>query len=143
MKNKCILLTQLLGLSEISLKGSILGGKPTASLTEMELEKIEAALQASADTEALRQKIETLEAENRALKTEKQAVESAVQEALILNDVPAGKQLSESIAALGKQCKEYGGRETRHTFPKNNGKETHAEGIAEGYFDPKDAHNQI
>ena len=141
------LLCALLALTNIELHSNFFGNKkPTAKLDEEQLQSIEDAL-AKNDTSALQTTIDEQTTTISTMQTEKTDMENALNEAFSINglDLPEGISAAEAIAALGTKCKEYGSDKNTHSIPRSDGKDRHpvADGLIEGYFDPKDPHNQI
>lgn len=140
----------LLG-AALVLHSGFFGNKNHIRLSEEDAQKVDDALGAS-DNQALQERIATLESEKAnleqekaALNTQSEATENALQQALELNGLAAGKDVEESITLLGTTCKEFGDSQNRHTFAANDGKEgdPSGDGLIDGYIDPKDEHNKI
>jgi len=141
------LLCALLALTDIEFHSNFFGNKkPTAKLDEEQLQSIEDAL-AKNDTSALQTTIDEQNTTISTMQTEKTDMENALSEAFSINglDLPEGTSVAEAIAALGTKCKEFGSAKNTHSIPRTDGKDKHpaADGLIEGYFDPKDPHNQI
>lgn len=141
------LLTALLTLSEITVKGGLFGGKPFASFTEEQLEQIEKALGKSVekqDTSALTEQIAQLQKEVKEKNTRLSGIENAVTQALELNGLEKADSFDESIELLGTTCKAYGEKKQVHTALTHNGKEVEIEEtLQDGYFDSNAEHNKI
>lgn len=141
------LLCALLALTNIELHSNFFGNKkPTAKLDEEQLQSIEDALGKN-DTSALQSTIDEQNTTISTMQTEKTDMENALSEAFSINglDLPEGTSVAEAIATLGTKCKEFGGAKNTHSIPPTDGKDKQeaADGLIDGYFDPKDPHNQI
>lgn len=137
------LLTALLALAEITPKAGLFGGKPFASFTEEQLDKIEEALEKN-DTSAFKEQLAQLNKDISERKTRLENIENAVNTALELNGLEAADTFDKSIELLGTTCKEYGEKKSTHTLPATNGEEiNHDDALVDGYFDPNDEHNKI
>lgn len=137
------LLTALLALSEITVKGGLFGGKPFASFTEEQLEQIEKALEKQ-DTSAFTEQITKLQKEVEEKNTRLSGIENAVTQALELNGLEKADSFTKSVELLGTTCKEYGEKKQVHTALTHNGKEVETdETLQDGYFDPNAEHNKI
>lgn len=140
-------LTALLGFATLELHAGVLGtGKPYAKLSLEDLEAIEKALTEKENTgevEELQQKLTETQAEASAY--EKMIAETAqsVDKALKIAGLEKKESMTQSIELLGEKCKEYGESKDRHSLAENNGNDTDANGLIEGYLDPNDAHNQL
>lgn len=144
---KYIKICALLALNQIELHSNFFGNKkPTAKLDEEQLQSIEDAL-AQNDTSALQTTITAHEATIATMQTDRTNAENALSEAFSMNglDLPEGTSVAEAIATLGTKCKEYGASKNTHSIPQTNGhsEQPSADGLVDGYFDPKDEHNQI
>ncbi len=113
--------------------------KKHVRLTEEELQKIEDALEkqtTAEDAEALA-----------SLQANENEIQEALTAAFEMNkiEMTEGQSISESIAALGQKCKEYGDANPKHSTVKSDGKnkEEETDDLKEGYFDPTASHNII
>ncbi len=140
------LLATVLGLSKISLKSGILGGKSFASFDETQLEAIEKALGGTQDAK-LTAEIEKLKQKESEQAEKMKALKGAVNSALELNGLESeeGASLESSINLLGETCKEYGSKQVVHTITGKPSQEvqTNDDGLVEGYIDPNAEHNQM
>ncbi len=72
------------------------------------------------------------------------SIDNTLAEALQMNGLEASETVEESIRLLGTTCKEYGQKKSVHTLAQQNGNEVNVSNeLKEGYFDPKDEHNNI
>ncbi|QWA38862.1 hypothetical protein [Chryseobacterium sp. ZHDP1] len=74
------------------------------------------------------------------------SIQEAVTAALNLNGIEAaeGQTVAQAIEALGTKCKEYGDSKETHSIIQTDGKEKPAaDGLQNGFYDPKAPHNQI
>ncbi len=137
------LLAAILGLTEITLKAGFFGGKNFATFTEEQLEAIEAALKKQDTTELMAQ-LEHARQDIAEHKEFLESIDNVLSEALQLNGLEASKTIEESIKMLGTTCKEYGEKKSVHTLVEHDGNEVNVSNeLKEGYFNPKDEHNNI
>lgn len=140
-------LMALLGLTQLMLHSNFFGTKqPFAKLEEEQLQKIEDAIETS-DTSALEEQITNLEAEKQTLEEQKTALEAdinalttAVNDGLNANGLTLAEEkgLAEAIAMISNAKVN-----ATHEIPPVNGEEKPTDGLENGFFDPKAAHNQI
>ncbi|MCT4079283.1 hypothetical protein HZP84_03955 [Elizabethkingia anophelis] len=142
------LVAGVLGFEKVELHSNFFGGKPFAKLDEDQLEKLEAAVKQN-DVSALEKTIADQKDSIEALQAKASDSENALQQALEMNGIKLeeGQEHAAAIALLGQKCKEYGESKNRHSFAGHDGKnkdvEPNKDGLIDGYFDPKDPHNQI
>lgn len=142
MSKKLATIVAILGVEALSLKTPLFGGKPTAQLTEEQLEIIEEALvKSNLPTEALQTENEKLKAQLSENEDSFSNFKKVVGDAMALNNLQTSEDLSANITLLGKTCKEYGDKNTSHTLPTSDGKDDE-KGEFAGIVNMNDAHNQ-
>lgn len=124
-------------------------GEAHVKLDNKQLQLIEDALEKQGGENTANEDAQTL-ADLQAQVSGFQAKETAIQEALSaamsLNGIEAteGQSVAQAIANLGTKCKEYGDSNETHSIIQTDGKEKpSADGLQNGFYDPKAAHNQI
>lgn len=144
---KHTLLIAVLGLASLEMHSNVFGNKkPFSKLNEEQLDLIESALKEN-DTTALTDEITQLKADLAAAKAEKEAFDTAVNQALELNGLGLEEEeatSADAVTLLGDKCKEYGDAKPAHSITPTDGEDKfEGSGLLNGYFDPNAAHNQL
>ncbi|MBO6183076.1 hypothetical protein AB670_02542 [Chryseobacterium sp. MOF25P] len=140
--NKHTAILGVLGLTVLETHSGIMSTKAHVRMTEEDLDKIEAHLEAN-DVSGLNTQITNLTTTVSENTASLGSINSAIASAFETNglELPEGTSAADAIATLSTKCKEYGEKTNTHSFIKNDGKDN--ETLLEGYMDPNAEHNQL
>lgn len=140
-KHKAIL--GVLGLSVLETHSGIMSSKAHVRMTEEDLDKIEARLEAN-DVTGLNTQITNLTTSVSENTATLGSIDTAIASAFADNgiELPEGTSAADAIATLSATCKKYGESSNTHSIIQSNGIENNAS-EGDSYIDPEADHNQL